>query len=290
MKFSIIIPLYNKEKGIIRSINSIINQSCQDFEIIVVDDGSTDNSVQQINNVKDKRISIFSQTNSGPSVARNKGVTLSKGNWVLFLDADDELLPDALLTFEALIVKYPLHSVFCCNHIIESNGVSRIRASYYPDGEVLNNYRSWFFNLLLPCQGCTLFRRDILNTYKYPNNIKRWEDAAFMFEIMRKFKIVRSHIPTFVYHRSMSEGMFPRKNISEDYGAHLDFCNKTFWEKMCLYKLFKETKFLYPYWKSDYPICSFVDYMVPIIYNIITRCFDVLSFMKRIIKIKVNES
>ena len=281
MKFSIIIPLYNKGKGILRSINSIINQSYNDFELIIVNDGSTDDSVQNVKIINDKRISIYNQINSGPSAARNKGISLAKGDWILFLDADDELLPNALETFNSLICKYPLYSVFCCNHILENNGFSRVRANYYPDGIVSNNYRAWFFNLLLPCQGCTLFKRDVLERYKYPNYIRRWEDAALMFEIMREYQIVRSHIPTFIYHRSMSEGMFPRKNIDEDYGAHLSFSNKTFWEKMCLYKLLTETRKLYPTYNLSYPTNSIGDYIIPLIYVVFIKCFDFLSYIKK---------
>ena len=91
--FSVIIPLYNKQDYITRTINSVLNQTYQNFEIIVVDDGSTDKSLSVVKTIKDKRIKVFSQKNLGVSNARNKGIKQSKGNYIAFLDADDEFLP-----------------------------------------------------------------------------------------------------------------------------------------------------------------------------------------------------
>ena len=95
-KISIIIPLYNKEKIVQRSVNSVLCQSVSDFELIIVDDGSTDNSLSVVKSIKDNRIHIIEQENGGPSKARNTGVKHAKGEWILFLDADDELLEGAL--------------------------------------------------------------------------------------------------------------------------------------------------------------------------------------------------
>lgn len=89
--FSIIIPLYNKAHTIINTLNTVFNQTCQDFEIIIVNDGSTDNSLQLIRqNFNDKRIKIINQENAGVSAARNKGIQESQGDWISFLDGDDE--------------------------------------------------------------------------------------------------------------------------------------------------------------------------------------------------------
>lgn len=283
MKYSIIIPLYNKEKGILHSLNSVLSQSFSDFEIVIIDDGSTDGSVELVKSVNDDRIVLYSQINSGPSAARNAGIRISRGEWLLFLDADDELLPDALITFNELIKRHPDYMAFCCNHIIETNGQTWIRSNYYPDGPVFNNYFAWFFNILLPCQGSTLLNRSILNKYKYPTHIRRWEDAALMFDIMRDFKFIRCHIPTFIYHRSMSEGMYARKDINEDFCAHLDFDHKSFWEKMCLFKIMDESRKLYPNYNMLLPKNSLVNLFIPITFDIFISLFRLMSFIKKII-------
>lgn len=94
---SVVIPLYNKEKTIVHTLSTVISQTYKCFEVIVVNDGSSDNSVQLINdNFSDSRIRIISQTNAGVSVARNRGIEEAKGDWIAFLDADDEWLPTYL--------------------------------------------------------------------------------------------------------------------------------------------------------------------------------------------------
>jgi len=87
--FSIVIPLYNKEKYISRAIESVLSQSFKDFELIIVDDGSTDNSLEVVKNFTDSRIRIVEQTNQGVGFARNRGMTEAKYDWIALLDADD---------------------------------------------------------------------------------------------------------------------------------------------------------------------------------------------------------
>ena len=96
MYFSIIIPLYNKESYIQRAIKSVLLQTYQDFELIIVDDGSTDGSFEAASAIQDPRIHIVRQENRGVSAARNRGVSEAKYDWVAFLDADDEWLPEFL--------------------------------------------------------------------------------------------------------------------------------------------------------------------------------------------------
>ena len=88
---SVVIPLYNKEASIKQALMSVLSQSYQEFEVVIVDDGSTDNSVAKVEEIQDSRIRLIRQENGGPSKARNTGVKNAKGEWILFLDADDEL-------------------------------------------------------------------------------------------------------------------------------------------------------------------------------------------------------
>ena len=88
---SIIIPLYNKEANIKKTLKSVLAQDYSDFELIIVNDGSTDKSVEVINSsFNDSRIQIINQENKGASAARNRGVEASKFNYISFIDADDE--------------------------------------------------------------------------------------------------------------------------------------------------------------------------------------------------------
>lgn len=95
--FSIIVPMYNRERFVSRALRSVLAQDFEDFEIIVVDDGSTDNSIAVVKAMTDPRISLIChETNRGVGPARNTGVDAASGQWVVWLDSDDELLPGAL--------------------------------------------------------------------------------------------------------------------------------------------------------------------------------------------------
>ena len=111
--FSVIMPLYNKEKYIKRAINSVLNQTYKNFEIIVVNDGSTDNSLSIVRGIKDKRIKIFDRKkNNGPHFARNFGISKSKGKFIAFLDGDDAYKPFFLMTIVKLMFKYQNFKIY----------------------------------------------------------------------------------------------------------------------------------------------------------------------------------
>ena len=98
VQFSIIVPAYNAESTIDRCISSVRNQTLESWEIIVVDDGSTDSTAEIVSEfcVRDCRIKLVSQRNSGRSVARNLGIQTARGKWIVFLDSDDYLYPESL--------------------------------------------------------------------------------------------------------------------------------------------------------------------------------------------------
>ena len=141
---SVIIPLYNKETGIATALRSVLTQTYQDFEIIIVDDGSTDGSVAIVETFNDQRIRLIRQQNAGVSAARNKGIAEAKGEYVAFLDADDEWLPEFLAEIRTLQQEYPECKAQATNYIFCSNGVlSQTILNKIPfQGErgVLSNY------------------------------------------------------------------------------------------------------------------------------------------------------
>ncbi len=90
MRVTVVIPLYNKRLQVRRAIDSVLAQTFGDFELIVVDDGSTDKGLEIVNEIRDPRLRTISQTNRGPGAARNRGAAESQGEYLAFLDADDE--------------------------------------------------------------------------------------------------------------------------------------------------------------------------------------------------------
>ncbi len=111
-KISVIIPLYNKEQEIKRCLDSVLCQTFQDFEVIVVDDHSTDGGLSIVKSYSDPRISVIEQDHRGVSYTRNHGVNLAKSDYVAFIDADDEWMPKHLETIVRLIENFPEAGMF----------------------------------------------------------------------------------------------------------------------------------------------------------------------------------
>jgi len=127
---SIIIPLYNKKNYIGRTIQSVLDQTIRDFEIIVMDDGSLDGSCDVVKSFQDNRIQLFWQENQGVSAARNNGVKRASADFIAFLDADDEWLPTHLQTLLQLRNNYPDAGAFTTAYrILEAGG--KIRSPNY---------------------------------------------------------------------------------------------------------------------------------------------------------------
>ncbi|TDG35294.1 glycosyltransferase family 2 protein [Pedobacter changchengzhani] len=122
---SVIIPLYNSEKHIAETLNSIYNQTYTNIEVIVIDDGSTDNSYEVANKLKKENTIIVRQNNKGASAARNAGSKIAKGKYIQFLDADD-LISDDKIASQALILEERLEFISICSTV------------YFKDGEEIN--------------------------------------------------------------------------------------------------------------------------------------------------------
>jgi len=116
---SVIIPLFNKGPYIERTIRSVLQQTFQDFEIVVVDDNSTDEGPSVVKNIDDNRIVFFTTKGHGVSQARNKGVFESTSDFICFLDADDEWLPEHLDTLYNLLQNFPEAGLYSTNYIIK---------------------------------------------------------------------------------------------------------------------------------------------------------------------------
>ena len=102
VRFSVLMPFFNEEKYICRAIESVLNQTFTDFELIVIDDASTDGSLQRARSYEPS-LRILCQSRQGPEVARNKAAAIAKGEYLVFLDADDFFFPFALAILDRVI-------------------------------------------------------------------------------------------------------------------------------------------------------------------------------------------
>jgi glycosyltransferase involved in cell wall biosynthesis len=118
--FSIVIPLYNKESTVERALRSILHQTVQDFEIVIVNDGSTDNGARVVKAIGDPRIRLIYQENQGVSAARNRGIAEAQYDLIAFLDADDEWLPKFLSTIRRMVDRYPDCGLYATRYFLRS--------------------------------------------------------------------------------------------------------------------------------------------------------------------------
>ena len=128
--FSVIIPLYNKEEHIEQTLHSVLNQSFKDFEIIIIDDGSTDNSLKIVKSIDEKRLHIYSQKNCGAAEARNIGIIKAKAKFIALIDADDFWYPNHLAEHHKSILKFPNCSLFSNAYQLKLLNSNLINAIY----------------------------------------------------------------------------------------------------------------------------------------------------------------
>lgn len=242
---SVVIPLYNKEASIAQSLKSVLSQEYDDFEVVIVDDGSTDGSVAVVEAINDPRIRLIKQENGGPSKARNTGVKNAKGEWILFLDADDEMLPGALEFFSKKIQNHTDVDMFL-GEVIVNNGKKEYLAVEYKEGVVSNPFKAHVLGHLYQCSGTTVYRKTIVEKNPFDERVRRYEDLQRIFKLYRKYRLYLCHKPVAKINLEFSAASRARKDIKEDFLGHLDFNGKSFWEKMALYAFYLGERNYYP--------------------------------------------
>lgn len=141
MKFSVVIPLFNKEHYIEKTLRSVLNQTYQDFEVIIVDDGSTDHSLEAARRIVSEKVRIIEQSNQGVSVARNTGIYNAKGTYISFLDADDEWQENYLETIDTLTKTYLQSDIFVTAYAVDmGNGKINLSTQLAPENGCLESY------------------------------------------------------------------------------------------------------------------------------------------------------
>ncbi len=128
--FSIVIPLYNKANKIIKTLESTLGQTFRDFEIIIINDGSTDEGLAKVKKIKDKRIKIFTTENKGVSHARNFGIEKASADFIAFLDADDIWYKHHLADLKDLIESYPNCGMYCKAYEKDYNAQQIVKAKF----------------------------------------------------------------------------------------------------------------------------------------------------------------
>ena len=247
--FSVIIPLYNKEKCIARTINSVLSQSYTNFEIVIVDDGSTDNSAAIVKTITDSRIRLFQKENGGVSSARNYGIEKALGKWIFFIDADDILLPSSLeKLYKVFISSESKVDIIAGNYARVTQNTTDIYCSRTYSGLVRekDKYKYFFLNKFAMCPGSTLINKNLLRNIRYNERFCRYEDLDFMLRLMHNATIYVIPDILFEYCLDYTFASRPLSDIGKDFLFSMDFKGKTFWEKCILGEALYYATFSYP--------------------------------------------
>tara|TARA_Y100000287_G_scaffold183425_1_gene182496 strand:- start:297 stop:1223 length:927 start_codon:yes stop_codon:yes gene_type:complete len=196
---SVVIPVYNKEKFIENTIYSVLNQTLSDFELIIVDDSSTDKSLSIIDSIKDKRIKTYSIKNSGVSKSRNYGVEKSSSNLIAFLDADDLWKNNHLEQLYKLYLENPNCGMYAMSYMKNINFKS-YKKSYFGLSNFSGILENFFTSSSVDCIASSSSVMIPLNVFKKINgfneNLKKREDTALWIKIALNYKIAFSTITT----------------------------------------------------------------------------------------------
>ena len=221
-KISVIVPAYNVEKYIEESLNSIINQTLKDIEIIIINDGSTDKSTEIINEISrnDSRVIVINQKYSGVSKARNIGMMLAKGDYISFIDSDDYIETDMLEKMYRAAEKYDC-DIVQCNYAIDNNGerrevVQNIKPNkllkeneiieYIKTGLIDGSLATYVWNKIFKRQ----FLRD--NDLMFKEDLNMFEDWYFIMDIITYTKKM-IFLPENLYNYRIAPNSLSRKYI-----------------------------------------------------------------------------
>ncbi len=208
---SVIIPIYNKQKYIKDTLESILNQSFKNFEIILINDGSTDLSASIIKSFSDSRLKYFEQENKGVSFTRNRGVSLAQSNLIAFLDADDIWMPHHLQTIINLSKKYPKSDFFGTAYQIQyQEGLIKnyvLNISDKNDFETDKFYKYYKGSLIFYTSNFAIRK----NIFEKENGFKthiHGEDTEFFFRLGFKYKLAYSKTITMKHIKNSENSLF----------------------------------------------------------------------------------
>lgn len=230
MRVSVIVSAFNKASYITRALDSIAKQSFEDFEVIVVDDGSTDDGAARASAYPDPRIRVYSQANAGPGAARNRGIREARGEFLAFLDADDEWLPDYLALGVETLDKYGNQvATTTCGFLEYPVGASTapmwhrrgiVRGVHQVTATTSPMWLSYMLAYMSPCS--TIARAEIVRRYGgfYDKGACRFgEDSILWLKVLLNERVHICVEPLACFHREASDlsGNYTRARPTEPF-------------------------------------------------------------------------
>lgn len=241
---SVVISLYNKAHTIERTLASVLNQKFKDFEVLIVNDGSTDNGVEVITNfTQDSRVKIINQLNQGVCEARNRGVKEARYNYIAFLDGDDEWFPEYLSKMYEAIEKFPEAGMYCCA------GVYKEKPEIILDYRLAQKYKNMILEVnyfenphVFTHTSATIVSKTEFNkTNGFRLGMGINEDFAMFYELALKSKVIYVGFPLSCYYGNIDGQVTSNiKKLDANLLGVINRINFTFeiWEKTKQNKLF----------------------------------------------------
>lgn len=202
--FSVIVPLYNKRRYIRRCVESVLNQSRTDFELIVVDDGSTDGSHEVLADINDPRFRLIRQENEGKGTARNVGMGIARGVWFAFLDADDMWFPEHLAELDRIAIQCPDAGLISTRCLEVSDGTNPVIGNRGTNAQirVIDYFLEASRNIGINNSSSTAVRGDVYCDVGEFSSYKAGEDLEYWARVAIHNPVALSNRVTSVYFRN----------------------------------------------------------------------------------------
>jgi glycosyltransferase involved in cell wall biosynthesis len=204
-RVSVVMPLYNKVAHVARAVNSVLAQTFTEFEVIVVDDGSTDGSGDVVRQMPDRRIRLIVQENAGEGAARNRGILEARSELTAFIDSDDEWLPCFLETVLTLRAAYPDAGAYATAYQCD-DGLCRWRPDFAgcidsPQGGLLEDYFCAAMRASPVWSSAVMIPKSVLAEIgNFPVGVKRGADLQTWAAIALRYRVAWSPVDGAVYH------------------------------------------------------------------------------------------
>ncbi len=219
-KVSVIVPVYNSERYMAECIESILNQTYSDLELILIDDGSADRSGTICDGYqKDSRVRILHRGNQGVSRTRNEGISLARGEYLLFVDSDDTIESDMVESMVSVAEKTDADVVFCGLWHDYMDGSKR----KFPDKEIywetdgITAIREVFKNYIATAGPvCKLFRKELVKTDMFPVDLTVGEDAVAVVQVLKKAGVVVFDTKPFYHYNHREDSLMTSEFSTRD--------------------------------------------------------------------------
>lgn len=221
--FTVVIPLYNKELSIENTIDSVLNQTYQNFEVIVVNDGSTDNSAGVVEAINDDRIKLIHQKNQGVSAARNCGIKAASKEWIAFLDGDDLWEANHLEEIIKMMIAFPDEKVY-----VTTFEISDEREMFkHPRKNSIFKIEDYFKEAIsesLIWTSVVVINKECFNKVGDFNiKLNRGEDLDLWARLAREYQIIKSSLITAIYKVDAENRTSLSKKLEETHVYYFDF-------------------------------------------------------------------